>query len=75
MPLDGNFDGRGSDPLVALNTDPRAAMLSSFNGLPAKGSWTHFIADQSAGRHQHVHQGTRHGNHQGTARRCFVAGD
>ncbi len=42
-------DGRITDPLTVLNTDSRTAMLSSFSGLNADGSWTLFIADQSPG--------------------------
>ena len=42
-------DGRNTDPLVVLDTDSRPAMLSSFTGLDASGSWTLFVADQSAG--------------------------
>ena len=42
-------DGRITDPLAVLNTDSRPAMLSSFSGLNADGSWTLFIADQSTG--------------------------
>lgn len=38
-------DGRNVDPLTALDTDPRTALLSSFNGLDANGTWTLFIAD------------------------------
>ena len=42
-------DGRISDPWVVDDTDARPAMLSSFTGLDANGSWTLFVADQSAG--------------------------
>ena len=42
-------DGRITDPLTVLDTDSRTAMLSSFSGLNADGSWTLFIADQSPG--------------------------
>jgi len=42
-------DGRTTDPFDVLNTDSRPAMLSSFTGLGANGTWTLFIADQSAG--------------------------
>lgn len=42
-------DGRASDPLSVLNTDPRTAMLASFNGLDPNGTWTLFVADQSPG--------------------------
>jgi subtilisin-like proprotein convertase family protein len=42
-------DGRNVDPLVVLDTTPRTAPLSSFNGLSADGGWTLFVADQSPG--------------------------
>jgi subtilisin-like proprotein convertase family protein len=42
-------DGRITDPLVVLNTDPRPATLASFNTLSADGGWTLFVADQSPG--------------------------
>ena len=42
-------DGRSTDPLLVLDTDPRDAMLSVFNGMDANGEWTLFLADQSAG--------------------------
>ncbi len=47
----GNFqpDGRTTDPKLVLDTDPRTAPLSVFNGQDASGSWTLFVADQSAG--------------------------
>ncbi len=49
--VSGTFkpDGRIVDPLLVLNTDPRPAKLSSFGGLDANGTWTLFVADQSAG--------------------------
>ena len=40
-------DGRTTDPLNTLDTDPRTAFLSSFDGEDASGSWTFFIADVS----------------------------
>lgn len=40
-------DGRDVNPLTALDTDPRTAFLSSFNGLDPNGAWTLFIADVS----------------------------
>jgi subtilisin-like proprotein convertase family protein len=48
-PLTGNFapDGRNVNPFTALNTDPRTAMLSSFDGLNPNGTWTLFFADVS----------------------------
>jgi subtilisin-like proprotein convertase family protein len=42
-------DGRITDPLLVLNTDARPAMLADFIGLNPNGSWTLFVADQSAG--------------------------
>lgn len=42
-------DGRITDPLAVLDTDSRSAMLADFIGLDPNGSWTLFIADQSAG--------------------------
>jgi hypothetical protein len=35
-------DGRTTDPLTVLDTDPRMAMLSSFTGLDANVTWTLF---------------------------------
>jgi subtilisin-like proprotein convertase family protein len=50
-PVSGTYqpDGRITDPLLVLATDSRPALLSSFIGLNANGSWTIFVADQSAG--------------------------
>jgi len=42
-------DGRTASPLTVLNTSPRTALLSSFNGGNAGGDWTLFIADTSPG--------------------------
>jgi hypothetical protein len=42
-------DGRIVNPLTALDTDSRTAMLNSFNGLDPNGSWTFFLADLSSG--------------------------
>ncbi|EDY18046.1 outer membrane autotransporter barrel domain protein [Chthoniobacter flavus Ellin428] len=43
-------DGRNTTPpLVALDTDARTALLNSFDGLSAKGTWTLFVADVFAG--------------------------
>jgi subtilisin-like proprotein convertase family protein len=42
-------DGRGLNPLSVTDTDPRNALLSSFNGLDPNGSWTLFVADLSSG--------------------------
>lgn len=38
-------DGRNVDPAGALDTSPRSAFLSSFQGLPASGGWTLYVAD------------------------------
>lgn len=48
-PLTGNFapDGRFVNPFSALDSDPRTAMLGSFNNLDPNGSWTLFLADVS----------------------------
>jgi hypothetical protein len=47
----GSFQPSGRDisPLTALDTSPRTASLSSFNGLQASGDWRLFIADASIG--------------------------
>lgn len=42
-------DARNTDPDFVLDTDPRTAFLSSFNGLTADGNWTLFVSDLSAG--------------------------
>ena len=42
-------DGRFIDPASALDTTPRTALLSSFDGLNPDGSWTLFVADLSGG--------------------------
>jgi subtilisin-like proprotein convertase family protein len=42
-------DGRTSDPLEVLDTDPRTALLSVFEGEDANGIWTLFLADQGPG--------------------------
>lgn len=56
IPLSGGLvsgtyqpDGRTTDPYNTLDTDSRPAMLSSFEGLDANGTWTLFVADQSPG--------------------------
>ena len=41
-------DARDTDPALVLNTDPRSAFLSAFNGLNPNGRWTLFIADVDA---------------------------
>jgi subtilisin-like proprotein convertase family protein len=50
-PLTGTWepDGRATDPDNVLTSDPRTALLSSFNGLPASGTWTLFVADLTSG--------------------------
>jgi hypothetical protein len=50
-PLSGNFapDGRNVNPLNALDTDPRAAMLDSFINTDPNGAWTLFFADLAPG--------------------------
>jgi subtilisin-like proprotein convertase family protein len=42
-------DARNVNPATALNTDPRTAFLSAFNGLDPNGSWTLFVADMVGG--------------------------
>ena len=42
-------DARITDPDTVLATDPRTALLSSFNGSNPNGTWTLFIADASGG--------------------------
>jgi len=42
-------DGRASNPLYSLASDSRSKFLSSFNGMPANGAWTLFVADMSGG--------------------------
>ena len=42
-------DARETDPLLVLDTDVRTAKLDSFIGLDPNGTWTLFVADQSAG--------------------------
>src|SRR5438093_761494 len=45
-----NFtDGRTNSPLSVVNTDPRTALLDSFNGLNPNGEWVLFVADLEAG--------------------------
>jgi len=50
-PLTGIWepDARNVDPAVVLNTSSRTAYLSAFNGLPANGDWTLFLADLESG--------------------------
>lgn len=40
-------DGRNIAPAMSLDTTPRTAFLTSFNGLDPDGSWTLFVADVS----------------------------
>ena len=42
-------DGRNVDPNAVVDTDTRTALLSSFNTLSAKGTWTLFVQDLSSG--------------------------
>lgn len=42
-------DARQIDPTAALDSSPRSAFLSSFNGLDPNGTWTLFVADVSPG--------------------------
>jgi subtilisin-like proprotein convertase family protein len=48
-PLTGLWqpDERNVNPSAALDTSPRTAFLSSFNGLAASGTWTLLVADLS----------------------------
>ena len=41
-------DGRNVNPNSAVDTSPRGAFLTSFNGLDPNGTWTLYIADLSA---------------------------
>ena len=40
-------DGRDLHPAAVLDTTPRTALLTSFNGLDPNGAWTLFVADVS----------------------------
>ena len=42
-------DARTNSPYSVLDTDPRAAFLSSFNGSDPNGQWVLFIADAEGG--------------------------
>jgi subtilisin-like proprotein convertase family protein len=42
-------DAREMDPTNCLDTSPRTAFLSSFNGLDANGDWTLYVADLATG--------------------------
>jgi len=50
-PLTGVWapDGRTADPAVVLIESPRTALLTSFKGLNAGGTWTLFAADLESG--------------------------
>lgn len=50
-PLTGTWapDGRNIDPANVLNTDPRTALLGSFNGQNPSGQWTLFVSDVADG--------------------------
>jgi subtilisin-like proprotein convertase family protein len=50
-PLTGTWapDGRNVAPANALDTDPRTALLASFNGQDPSGQWTLFISDVADG--------------------------
>ena len=42
-------DARAIDPDNSLDTTPRTAFLSSFNGLDPNGNWTLYVADVTTG--------------------------
>jgi subtilisin-like proprotein convertase family protein len=42
-------DGRRVDPDLVLDTTPRTATLSGFNGADASGEWTLYVADLASG--------------------------
>lgn len=42
-------DGRAADPFHVLDTTPRSALLSSFNGLSLDGDWSLFVMDAESG--------------------------
>jgi len=50
-PLTGTWapDGRSTDPNVVTEAAARAALLNSFLGLTASGTWTLFLADLEMG--------------------------
>ena len=58
QPLTGTWspDARATDPNLVLNTDPRTALLSSFNGLSASGDWTLFLADLTTGEEHRLNE-------------------
>lgn len=47
--VNGSFapDGRNVSPYAVVDTNPRTAMLGSFNGLTTGGFWTLYFADVS----------------------------
>ncbi|MGA2788123.1 MAG: PEP-CTERM sorting domain-containing protein [Verrucomicrobiota bacterium] len=42
-------DGRETDPFLVVSSDPRTAMLSSFDNLNPNGTWTLFVEDAATG--------------------------
>ena len=42
-------DGRSVEPLLALDSDSRTSLLSSFHNLDAQGAWTLTLKDVSPG--------------------------
>ena len=42
-------DGRETDPQLVVSSDPRTALLSSFDNLDPNGTWTLFVADMATG--------------------------
>ena len=42
-------DGRAEDPALVLDTMPRTAMLSAFNGMNPNGEWVLFVEDDATG--------------------------
>ncbi len=59
-PLTGIWqpDGRATDPGVVLDTDTRSAGLGVFNGGPADGTWSLFVADLSTGASHQINSWT-----------------
>lgn len=51
LPVTGLWqpDGRGTDPDLVLDSDPRTLFLDEFDGLDAAGEWRLFVADLSRG--------------------------
>jgi hypothetical protein len=50
-PLTGSWqpDGRKTDPDLVLESSARDALFNIFNGAPASGEWTLFLADMESG--------------------------